>query len=518
MANLQLPFWRQTDSTELASNPPASPFNNAAELLSAPVDLRQLYLPPVVVINALLIISASVQLRNPTFQNQQVRQQPLVNTSQGSPRALLSGVAVTFPPGEQQLASAPAYSYQPADIQRGSPIVLLQAVVATTPVGEQQLTSAPSFRYQPPDTSQGTPKPLYSDALFAPTNLTEQFSIIQRLEIGDDTSQGTPLTLRSIAVAAPFKLPLQTYAQPSNWQPLSTAYGTPATLLGSLKPFVPTPQAYVDRINWKGLDTSLGTFPALFPVTTAPFTPYPWVNTPSAWQQPADTSKSSSQALLNPVPFVPPPTHQAPIANRTQPADTSQGTPQPLLALLLVKPFNQNDWPPPIEYRVTWLQQWTFYGQNPDNIPPAVVVPPIVEKDFYPGIGGHKKLKERKKYLVEIDGQDFYVNSPAEAQELLAEASQIAEFEAQTQLQKALESRLKPRKLVRVVAHKLQPPVIRVPQAEVDPIAAEIEAQAREFRERITALYADIVRSAEIGLLLRRQQDDDDEQAILLLL
>lgn len=446
-----------------------APFNNAeAALISAPNDARLLYLAPVVIVNALLIISASVQLRDPTFQNQQVRQQPLVNTSQGSPRALLSGVAVTFPPGEQQLASAPAYSYQPADIQRGSPIVLLQAVVAMTPVGEQQLTSAPSFRYQPPDTSQGTPKPLYSDALFAPTNLTEQFSIIQRLEIGDDTSQGTPLTLRSIAVAAPFKLPLQTYAQPSNWQPLSTAYGTPVTLLGSLKPFAPAPQAYVDRINWKGLDTSRGTFPALFPVTTAPFTPYPWVNTPSAWQQPADTSKSSSQALLNPAPFVPDrhiapaqinwkaadtsqgsplslltppavpfkaPSHLAPIVNTTQPADTSQGTPAPLLALLFVKPFNQNDWPPPIEYRVTWLQQWTFYGQNPDNIPPAPPTPVVTGEGVFPWWAPQEGRRTRKKVerlesveetMQRVLNDVRAAASHAEAQEIRDEAAAIS--------------------------------------------------------------------------------------------
>src|SRR5882672_9224837 len=101
----------------LSPAPAAVPFTSYIDATCKPPlnDVRQLYLAPVVIINALAIISASVQLRDPTFQNQQVRQQPLVNTAQGSSRALLSSAVITLPTGQQQLASAPAFVYQPVD-------------------------------------------------------------------------------------------------------------------------------------------------------------------------------------------------------------------------------------------------------------------------------------------------------------------------------------------------------------------------------------------------------------------
>lgn len=134
-----------------------------------------------------------------------------------------------------------------------------------------------------------------------------------------------------------------------------------------------------------------------------------------------------------------------------------------------------------------------------------------------PGSAGRKRY-ERKKYLVEIDGEDFYVASAGEAAGLLAQAQELAEERAQHEFDKALASTLKLPKLRRVIAHKLQAPVIRVPQAEIDPTAAAIERQARALQANIAQLYADIARSIEIGVLLRRQLDDDDEEAITVLL
>lgn len=131
---------------------------------------------------------------------------------------------------------------------------------------------------------------------------------------------------------------------------------------------------------------------------------------------------------------------------------------------------------------------------------------------------GQQRRRRHKKYIVEIDGEQFSVANVAEAQELLAEAQSVAEQKAQQELDKALESRMRPNKLRRVIVHKLQTPEIRIPDSEIDPIASQIEVQAQEFRKRVSELYADIVRSAEIGVLLRRQQDEEDDFIISLFL
>lgn len=134
------------------------------------------------------------------------------------------------------------------------------------------------------------------------------------------------------------------------------------------------------------------------------------------------------------------------------------------------------------------------------------------------GNPNRRKRREPDKYLVEIDGERFYVGSVAEATDILTEAANLAQQQAEKSLQKATESRLKPNKLRRVLKHQLKTPDIRVQGSETDQTAVAIERVALQIRDQIAALYESVVRDAEIGLYLRRQQEQEEEEFIIGLL
>lgn len=114
----------------------------------------------------------------------------------------------------------------------------------------------------------------------------------------------------------------------------------------------------------------------------------------------------------------------------------------------------------------------------------------------------------RRKYFVEIDGQQFPVDSAAQAVELLLRARAIAEAQAEKKANRATKV-LKRRAVVPKV--RIAPPVIVAPadlRADLAPLIADIER-----------LYRQAAETAELRLLLLKQiEADEDEEDVLLLL
>ena len=106
-------------------------------------------------------------------------------------------------------------------------------------------------------------------------------------------------------------------------------------------------------------------------------------------------------------------------------------------------------------------------------------------------------------HVVEIDGQDFVVESPEEAASLLAVAKETAE-EAVEQVFEAPIVEGKP---------AVKAPRIRV-RGDVGPELTALVAEVSKVRNEIRAMYEQARRNAEIAYLMRLA---DDEEAIAVL-
>jgi hypothetical protein len=115
--------------------------------------------------------------------------------------------------------------------------------------------------------------------------------------------------------------------------------------------------------------------------------------------------------------------------------------------------------------------------------------------------GAGSRTKRRRRYVVEIDGQDFEVSGPEEARALLERAKVVAE----TAIAKAQTTRVAPGR------PSFNRPVIRTPDAELRPLVVEA-------RNEITDLYDQAIRDLEIAALMRKRIEDEEEEALIQLL
>lgn len=116
----------------------------------------------------------------------------------------------------------------------------------------------------------------------------------------------------------------------------------------------------------------------------------------------------------------------------------------------------------------------------------------------------------RRRYFVEIDGQQFLVNSQAEAQSLLDHAKALAERAAEKAAER-VEAKRKPEKKVAPV--KLDPPKI-----EASP---ELNLDLTDIRNQLQRVYQDAALALEMRMLLQRQAEQearDEEEALFLLM
>ena len=141
-----------------------------------------------------------------------------------------------------------------------------------------------------------------------------------------------------------------------------------------------------------------------------------------------------------------------------------------------------------------WLASWAS----------TFIPPPVVE--LGPTPAGRSK---RKRFFVEIDGQNFEVRDAQHARALLDRAREIAKAHAQ-ELAAEIVSRETNRKSVKPV--RLPTPAISSP----DP---ELREVVREARQSFNELYRSTAIDTELALLLaQRLADEDEEDALLLLM
>lgn len=133
-----------------------------------------------------------------------------------------------------------------------------------------------------------------------------------------------------------------------------------------------------------------------------------------------------------------------------------------------------------------WKQVWTQTPVEPEPEPEATQKP-----------AGRPR---RRRYVVEIDGQDFEVSSPAEARTLLDRAKAITE--AAIEKARAIPTRVRP---------GIDRPRIRTRDPELAPIVSKALFEIAE-------LYDSAVRDLEIRALMRMADEEEEEALIRLLM
>ena len=132
-----------------------------------------------------------------------------------------------------------------------------------------------------------------------------------------------------------------------------------------------------------------------------------------------------------------------------------------------------------------------------------------------PQTGGGRSRK-RRRYTVEVDGQEIAVESAQEAEAILKQVREQAEEAAEKQLARAANAQKRPARKVVADARK----ALEVPQIVVPPEFDAVAAMAQALQRDISQLFRSTINTIEIGALLRRQQamDDDDEDVLLMML
>lgn len=125
--------------------------------------------------------------------------------------------------------------------------------------------------------------------------------------------------------------------------------------------------------------------------------------------------------------------------------------------------------------------------------------------------GAGRPRRQVRRVVVEIDGEDFIVNSEEEAIALLDKAKEEAEEVAKVQIQRAAKAaERKPRKVITDARKTLVLPEIKAPGLEeyVSQVLSEIQDS-----------YSSAMRTIEVAALLRkRDRDEEDDEEVLMLM
>jgi hypothetical protein len=122
------------------------------------------------------------------------------------------------------------------------------------------------------------------------------------------------------------------------------------------------------------------------------------------------------------------------------------------------------------------------------------------------------KSRRHRRYVVEIDGQQFAVDSASQAVELLQRARAIAERQAEQQAEQ------KSQQAAKALTKKARVPRVRIAAPAIH-VSPDIQADAAPLIADIERLYRQAEETAELRLLLLKQMaDEDDEDDVLLLL
>lgn len=119
---------------------------------------------------------------------------------------------------------------------------------------------------------------------------------------------------------------------------------------------------------------------------------------------------------------------------------------------------------------------------------------------------GAGRAKRRRRYFVEVDGQQFDVDSVEQARQILQKAKALAEVEAPKVAEQTVQ------RIQRIgTAHRIE-----VPKVTASPELAEI---VYPYRKAIQKAYNDAAQTAELRMLLEAKfrEDDDDDIFILMM-
>jgi hypothetical protein len=172
-----------------------------------------------------------------------------------------------------------------------------------------------------------------------------------------------------------------------------------------------------------------------------------------------------------------------------------------------------------INWQDIWADVWNPVWQD------ATVTPPdtgcyvrygywqqgYAHCDFVPGAGGKKRIR-RRRIVVEIDGEEFVVESVADAKTLLDLARKEAQDKAKIAQDRANAALSRPvRKVLQDARKALAEPSVVVPK--------ELQSAADTMLDDIRALYASTLQSIELSILMRQaEREQEDDELILLLL
>lgn len=148
-----------------------------------------------------------------------------------------------------------------------------------------------------------------------------------------------------------------------------------------------------------------------------------------------------------------------------------------------------------------WVRVSNVVGDADSNTATVTVSTSTVVPAGKPGKG-----RKRKRYLVEIDGETFDVDSPDEARRVLSIAKEA--------LQEQIEQPVKKAKNGKLPVNKPRIRVTGLPGPELKEIVQAIAG----IRDEISQMYRDAARTAEIAYLIAKKRKQDDEEAILLLM
>lgn len=141
----------------------------------------------------------------------------------------------------------------------------------------------------------------------------------------------------------------------------------------------------------------------------------------------------------------------------------------------------------------SWLTSWSSTFVPPEPEPAPDVTP--------------AGRKTKRRYYVEIDGQQFDVANADEARELLGRAKALAERAAEAAAQKVQAKAAR--------AKKPRPIRLQAPKITASP---ELNLDLNHLRQDIAQIYDSAAAIAELRLLLQRAMDEDEEESILLLM
>jgi hypothetical protein len=137
---------------------------------------------------------------------------------------------------------------------------------------------------------------------------------------------------------------------------------------------------------------------------------------------------------------------------------------------------------------------------------------PAEDEGAYPPPAGRTSpaKRKRRRYLVEIDGREFEVESIEQARAILDRAKELARQVAEEKAERIVVERIDSK------PPRGKPIHIPVPQITTEDV--ELQPVVQQARKALIKIYRDAMIEAELRLRLAREQLEEDDEDIVMLL